>query len=129
MAMQQVMTELVSKRKVDAALGGDRAVVDNAPLAISIRMRQQYSFELCGQIEALHFGDWGVGEDVARILCRDRCDLNGKPVESVRLVKYLTSFDRWIAHPCGVVGSSTLFSPGIDHLFDFLLVVGIKLVE
>src|SRR6202023_3532620 len=25
--------------------------------------------------------------------------------------------------------ASTLFSPGIDHLFDFLLVVGIKLVE
>ena len=87
--MQQVMTELVSKRKVDAALGGDRAVVDYAPLAVSIRMRQQHSLELCGQVEALHLGDWGVGENVARILYRDRCDLNGKPVESVRLVKYL----------------------------------------
>src|ERR1700704_1141771 len=72
-----------------AALGGDRAVVDNAPLAVSIRMRQQHSLELCGQVEALHLGDWGVGENVARILCRDRCDLNGKPIESMRLVKYL----------------------------------------
>src|SRR5947209_2933072 len=89
MAMQQVMTELVSKRKVDATLGGDRAVVDYAPLAISIWMRQQHSLELCGQIETLHLGDRGGGENVARILGRDRCDLNGKPVESMRRVKYL----------------------------------------
>jgi hypothetical protein len=32
--------------------------------------------------QALHLGDRGVGEKVARILCRGRCDLNGKPVES-----------------------------------------------
>src|SRR5580704_17936439 len=89
MALQQVMAELVSKRKVDAALGGDRAVVDYAPLAVSIRMRQQHSLELYRQVEALHLGDRGVGENIARILGRDRCDLNGKPVDSMRLVKYL----------------------------------------
>ena len=123
--MQQVMAELVSKRKVDAALGGDRAVVDNAPLAISIRMRQQHSLELCGQIEALHFGDWSVRENVARILCRDRCDLNGKPVE-FRAPRELSSRASTGGSPTLVASlvASTLFSPGIDHLFELRPKVG-----
>jgi nitrogen fixation protein FixH len=66
MAVQQVMTELVSKRKVDAALGGDRAVVDNAPLAVSIRMRQQHSLELCRQVKT-EFRERGKLKKASRI--------------------------------------------------------------